>query len=120
MMYRTKGFTSKQGIYGPPSHWLGACAAGGRTLRVCPSAVPLGRSAPRVRPAPGGGPAFFGRKPEERTPGLRPGPGFLWPLVPTRWVWGLLALIRSKDYYYRYAKTDLGRIFEKKYAGKHF
>ena len=80
MMYRTKGFTSKQGIYGPPSHWLGACAAGGRTLRVCPSAVPLGRSAPRVRPAPGGGPAFFGRKPEERTPGRKrfflPGPTF--------------------------------------------
>ena len=61
MMYRTKGFTSKQGNLWATSHWLGACAAGGRTLRVCPSAVPLGRSDPRARPAPGGGPAFFGK-----------------------------------------------------------
>ena len=32
---------------------------------------------------------------------------------------GRLPLIRSRGYYYRYPKTDLGRIFEGKYAGKH-
>ena len=31
----------------------------------------LGAQRPVARPAPGGGPAFFGRKPEERTPGRR-------------------------------------------------
>ena len=31
----------------------------------------LGAQRPVGRPAPGGGPAFFGRKPEERTPGRR-------------------------------------------------
>ncbi len=73
----------------------------------------LGAQRPVARPAPGGSPAFFGRKPEERTPGLRPGPGFLWPLVPTRWVWGWLPLARSRFYFLRYTKTDLGRIFKK-------
>ena len=40
----------------------------------------LGAQRPVARPAPGGGPAFFGRKPEERTPGRKrfflPGPTF--------------------------------------------
>ena len=40
----------------------------------------LGAQRPVARPAPGGGPAFFGRKPEERTPGrswfFLPGPTF--------------------------------------------
>ena len=35
-------------------------------------------------------------------------------------VLGLLALVRSRGYFVRYAKTDLGRIFGEKYAGKHF
>ena len=33
---------------------------------------------------------------------------------------GWLPLIRSRGYSLRYVKTDLGRIFEGKYAGKHF
>ena len=78
-------------------------------------------AAPRCPPGPGRGPspatlcvrAFFGRKPEERTPGLRPGPGFLWPLVPTRWFLWWLFLIRQRGNFLRYTKTDLGRIFEK-------
>ena len=41
------------------------------------------------RPAPGGSPAFFGRKPEERTPGRKsfflPGPTSLWFLLDGRW-----------------------------------
>ena len=35
-------------------------------------------------------------------------------------VLGSLSLKRSRGYFLRDAKTDLGRIFEKKYAGKHF
>ena len=31
-----------------------------------------------------------------------------------------LSLQRSRGYFLRYAKTDLGRIFEKKHTGKHF
>ena len=91
-----------------------------RTLWVGSSEAGLGAQRPVARPAPGGGPAFFGRKPGERTPGLRPGPGFLWPLVATRWVLGSLSLKRSRGYFLRDAKTDLGRIFEGNYAGKHF
>ena len=79
----------------------------------------MGRSAPGAPPTPAGEPDFLWRKSGERTPGLRPGPGFLWLLVPTRWFLGRLPLIRSRGYYYRYPKTDLGRIFEGKYAGKH-
>ena len=47
-------------------------------------------------------------------------PGFLWPLVATRWFLGPLSLVRSRGYFLRYAKTDLGRIFGIKYAKKHF
>ena len=52
-----------------------------RTLRVVGAfPVPRGAAPPLPRPAPGGGPAFFGRKPEERTPGRKrfflPGPTF--------------------------------------------
>ena len=91
-----------------------------RTLWVGSSEAALGAQRPVARPAPGGGPAFFGRKPGERTPGLRPGPGFLWPLVPTRWVWGSLSLKRSRGYFLRDAKTDLGRIFRGKICWKAF
>ena len=71
-------------------------------------------------PTPAGEPDFLWRKSGERTPGASPWTPYLWPLVPTRWILGLLALMRSRGYFVRYAKTDLGRIFEGKYAGKHF
>ena len=99
--------------------------AGGPNLR---SYVPYGwsglfpasgRSAPGAR-LPGGVP-ISPEKWGERGPGASPlDPRFLWPLVPTRWFLGSLSLIRSRGYFLRYAKTDLGRIFEKKYSGKHF
>ena len=47
-------------------------------------------------------------------------PGVYGPLTLVRSFWGSLSLIRSRGYYFRYPKTDLGRIFEGKYAGKHF
>ena len=56
-----------------------------RTLGVGGSEAPLGRSAPGGPPMTAGEPDFLWRKSGERTPGLRPGPGFLWPLVATRW-----------------------------------
>ncbi len=66
-----------------------------------------------------GSPTFFGESRGKEHQGQAPGLRFLWPLVPTRWFLGWLPLIRSRGYYYRYPKTDLGRIFEGKYAGKH-
>ena len=73
------------------------------------------------RPTPGGSPAFSGESRRKERRGRRPrGPRVLWPLVATRWVWGSSSLIRSKGYFVRYTKTDLGRIFREKYAGKHF
>ena len=72
-------------------------------------------------PDSGREPGFLRRKPEERAPGaLPPGPPVLWPLVSTRWFWGWLSLSRSRGDFLRYAKTDLGRIFQKKYAEKEF
>ncbi len=47
-------------------------------------------------------------------------PGFYGPLAVARSFWGSLSLVRSRGYFLRYAKTDLGRIFEGKYAEKHF
>ena len=47
--------------------------------------------------------------------GQAPGPRVLWPLVATRWFLGPLPLIRSRGYFVRYAKTDLGRIFREKF-----
>ena len=77
-------------------------------------------AAPRCPACPAGVP-ISPEKWGERGPGASPlDPRFLWPLVPTRWVWGWLALVRSKGCCLRYAKTNLGRIFEGKYAGKHF
>ena len=77
-------------------------------------------AAPRCPACPAGVP-ISPEKWGERGPGASPlDPRFLWPLVPTRWVWGWLALVRSKGCCLRYAKTDLGRIFEKKYAQKEF
>ena len=94
--------------------------AGGRTLRVGGSEATLGRSAPGAPPTPAGSPTFFEESRGKEHQGQAPGPRVLWPLVPTRWVWGLLALIRLRGYFLRYAKTDLGRIFGIKYAKKHF
>ena len=71
-------------------------------------------------PTPAGSPTFFGESRGKEHQGQAPGPRVLWPLVATRWFLGWLPLIRSKGYYFRCAKTDLGRIFEKKYAEKHF
>ena len=52
--------------------------------------------------------------------GQAPGPRVLWPLVATRWFLGPLPLIRSRGYFVRYAKTDLGRIFRGKICCKAF
>ena len=46
-------------------------------------------------------------------------PGFYGPLTLVRSFWGSFSLIRSRGYSLRYAKADLGRIFEGKYVGKH-
>ncbi len=81
--------------------------------------APLGRGAPGAPPARQGSP-FLPKWGERRAGGKPLDPGFLWPLVATRWVWGSSSLIRSKGYFVRYTKTDLGRIFREKYAGKHF
>ena len=61
------------------------------------------------------GPHFSREMGRKRAGGKPPGPRVLWPLVATRWVWGSSSLIRSKGYFVRYAKTDLGRIFREKF-----
>ena len=77
-------------------------------------------AAPRCPACPAGVP-ISPEKWGERGPGASPlDPRFLWPLVPTRWVWGWLALVRSKGCCLRYAKTDLGRIFRGKICWKAF
>ena len=60
------------------------------------------------------------KKAGERTPGLRPGPGFDSRSFPTRWFLWWLFLMRSRDYFVRYPNTDLGRIFRKNMLKKHF
>ena len=105
-LYAGRGGSSTEGRHFPAPvvgafSNLGAQRPGGP---ACPAGVPIS-------------PEKWG----ERGPGASPlDPRFLWPLVPTRWVWGWLALVRSKGCCLRYAKTNLGRIFEGKYAGKHF
>ena len=80
---------------------LGAQRPGGP---ACPAGVPIS-------------PEKWG----ERGPGLRPWtPVFHSRSFPTRWFLRWLSLQRSRGYFLRYAKTDLGRIFEGKYTGKHF
>ena len=77
-------------------------------------------AAPRCPACPAGVP-ISPEKWGERGPGASPlDPRFLWPLVPTRWVLRWLSLQGSRDYFLRDPKTDLGRIFEGKYAGKNF
>ena len=90
-----------------------------RTLRVGGTEAASGRSAPLPR-LPGGGPHFSREMGRKRAGGKPPGPRLLWPLVPTRWFLGSLYLVRWWGYYHRYSKTDLGRIFPKKYAEKAF
>ena len=79
----------------------------------------LGRSA--GGPADSGGGARLSLE-ESRRKNTRAPPWtrVLWPLVPTRWFWGLLSLGWQRGYYFRYAKTDLGRIFPGKYTQKAF
>ena len=78
-----------------------------------------GRSAPLPR-LPGGGP-HFSREMGRKRAGAPPlDPGFLGPLVPTRWFLGSLSLMRLWGYFVRCAKTDLGRIFWKNMLEKHF
>ena len=80
---------------------LGAQRPGGP---ACPAGVPIS-------------PEKWG----ERGPGASPlDPHFYSPLAAARSFWGSLSLIRQRGYFLRYAKTDLGRIFRKKYVGKHF
>ena len=96
------------------ARWGTAYPSGGRGFSGA-----SGRSAPLPR-LPGGGPHFSREMGRKRAGALPLDPGFLWPLVATRWFLGPLSLVRSRGYFLRYAKTDLGRIFEKKYAEKAF
>ena len=81
---------------------------------------PLG-AAPRGAPPARRGSPFLPRNGEKEGRGRCPrDPGVYGPLTLVRSFWGSLSLIRSRGYYFRYPKTDLGRIFEGKYAGKHF
>ena len=111
MMYRTKGFTSKQGIYGPPSHWLGACAAGGSTL---------GAQRPEGPPGPGRGPGFLWKKAGRKNTKALPWTRISRPLVPTRWIWRLYASEWLQNASFRYTKTDLDRIFRENTLKKNF
>ncbi len=78
-----------------------------------------GRSAPLPR-LPGGGPHFSREMGRKRAGAAPLDPQLYSPLAAARWFLGSLSLKRSRGYFLRDAKTDLGRIFEKKYAGKHF
>ena len=66
------------------------------------------------RPVPGGGSRLSLEKARtQRVAGEGPRPPFSYgPLVGTRSFWRLLSLIRSRGYFLRDSKTDLGRIFE--------
>ena len=132
-----------------PFGWSGLFPALGRSAPggpACPAGVPISRekwgergrgplssvggsvgtvagwTLQRGFPADSGGGARLSLEESRRKEhqGQAPGPRVLWPLVATRWFLGPLPLIRSRGYFVRYAKTDLGRIFEGKYVGKHF
>ena len=69
----------------------------------------------------GGEPGFLWKKAGgKNTRGKPLDPGFYSPLAAARSFWGSLSLIRQRGYFLRYPKTDLGRIFGKKYAEKEF
>ena len=137
-----------EGPGGVPFGWVAPKPSWGAAPRcpACPAGVPIspekwgergpgplssvggsvgtvaGWTLQRGFPADSGGGARLSLEESRRKEhqGQAPGPRVLWPLVPTRWVWGLLALIRLRGYFLRDAKTDLGRIFGIKYAKKHF
>ena len=78
-------------------------------------------AAPRGAPPARRGSPFLPRNGEKEGRGRCPlDPGVYGPLTLVRSFWGSLSLIRSRGYYFRYPKTDLGRIFGGKYVGKHF
>ena len=74
------------------------------------------------RPVPGGGSRLSLEKARTQrvAGGGPPPPLFYGPPVPTRSFWRLLSRIRSRGYFLRDSKTDLERIFRKKYAEKAF
>ena len=91
-----------------------------RTLRVGGSEAALGAQRPGGPACPAGVP-ISPEKWGERGPGASPlDPQFYGPLAVARSFWGSFSLIRSRGYSLRYPKTDLGRIFGKKYAEKEF
>ncbi len=82
------------------------------------------RSLGALRPGgpclPGGGP-HFSREMGERGPRGKPlDPEFYGPLAAARSFLGSLSLIRRRGYFFRYARTDLGRIFRRKICWKEF
>ena len=77
-------------------------------------------AAPRGARLPGGGPHFSREMGRKRAGGKPPGPRGYGPLTLVRSFWGSFSLIRSRGYSLRDPKTDLGRIFRKKYAEKAF
>ena len=91
-----------------------------RTLWVVGAVTRPRGAAPRCPACPAGVP-ISPEKWGERGPGASPlDPEFYGPLAAARSFLGSLSLIRRRGYFLRYAKTDLGRIFEGNYAGKHF
>ena len=84
------------------------------------SEATLGRSAPGGPACPAGVP-ISPEKWGERGPGASPlDPEFYGPLAAARSFLGSLSLIRRRGYFLRDSKTDLERIFRKKYAEKAF
>ena len=92
-----------------------------RTLRVV-GAITRPRGAAPPGPADSGGGARLSLKKVggKNTRGKPLDPGFLWPLVPTRWILRWLCLDRSQGCYFRHTNPDLERIFREEYAEKHF
>ena len=92
-----------------------------RTLGVGGSEATLGRSAPGGPADDRGGARLLLKKVGgKETPGSALDPGFYGPLTLVRSFWGSLSLMRSRGYFVRYAKTDLGRIFPEKICWKAF
>ena len=91
-----------------------------RTLWVSASEATLGRSAPLPLPARRGVP-ISPEKWGEEEPGPRPWtPGFMARSLSLARFGDRCLWYDSGGCYFRYAKTDLERIFPKKYAEKHF
>ena len=95
-----------------------------RALPTCPlggqlRSRPWG-AAPRFPPGPGRGPGFLWKKAGGKNTRAPPWTRVYGPLAAARSFWGSLSLVRLRGYFLRDAKTDLGRIFEGNYAGKHF